>query len=136
MYIDILSRLREAIRKKRPEKWRTTSWFLHHDNAPTHRSVLFKDFLAKKNVTTLDHPQFSPAVGTVDFYLFHRLKPKLKRRWFCDYTNIIQNATEKVITKWLPGMFSTPVQFLAEVYSRTKCLFLRKYGLNFVFFFI
>ena len=27
MYIDILCRLRDAIRRKRPEKWRTNSWF-------------------------------------------------------------------------------------------------------------
>ena len=36
MYIDILRRLRHALRKKRPEKWRTNSRFLLHDNAPAH----------------------------------------------------------------------------------------------------
>jgi len=130
IYIDILRRLGDAIRRKHPKKSRTNSWFLHH-NAPTHRSVLVKDFLAKNNVTTLDHPQFSPTVATVDFYLLHRLKST-----FYDYTDIIQNATEKSITKWLPGMFSTPVQLLAEVYSSTKCLFLRKYSLKFVLFYL
>ena len=35
------------------DKWRTNSWFLLHNNAPAHRSVLFKDFLAKSNVTTV-----------------------------------------------------------------------------------
>ena len=44
--------------KKRPEKWRTNSWFLLRDN--THRSGLFKDFLAKNDVTTLDHHSYSP----------------------------------------------------------------------------
>ena len=56
MYIDILRRLRDAVRRKRPEKWRTSSWFLLHDNAPAHRSVLVKDFLAKNSVTTSQHP--------------------------------------------------------------------------------
>jgi len=56
MYIDILRRLRDAVRRKRPEKWRTDSWFLLHDNAPAHRSVLVKDFLAKNSVTTSQHP--------------------------------------------------------------------------------
>ena len=56
MYIDILRRLRDAVRRKRPAYWITNSWFLLHDNAPTHRSVLVKDFLAKNNVTTLEHP--------------------------------------------------------------------------------
>jgi hypothetical protein len=26
-YIDVLHQFREAVRKKRPEKWRTNSWF-------------------------------------------------------------------------------------------------------------
>jgi len=46
-------RLRDAVRRKRPQKWRSNSWFLLHDNAPAHGSVLVKDFLSKINVTTL-----------------------------------------------------------------------------------
>ena len=67
MYIDILGRLKDAIRRKRPEKWRTSSWFLLHDNAPAHRSVLVKDFLAKNNVTTLNHPPYYPDMAPADF---------------------------------------------------------------------
>lgn len=34
-YKNVLTiRLRERIRKKRPEKWRRETWFLHSDNAP------------------------------------------------------------------------------------------------------
>jgi hypothetical protein len=43
MYVSILRHLRDAVRKKSPEKWRTNSWFLLHGNAPAHRSVLVKD---------------------------------------------------------------------------------------------
>jgi hypothetical protein len=50
MYIDIFRRLRDAIRRKRPEKWR-------HDNAPAHRSVMVKDFLVKYNVAALELSQ-------------------------------------------------------------------------------
>jgi transposase len=60
MYINILRRLRDAVRRKRPEEWRTNSWFLIHDNAPAQRSVLIKDFLTKNNVTTLEYPQYIP----------------------------------------------------------------------------
>jgi len=55
VYIDIFYRLRDGVRRKYPTKWRTNSSFLLHDNAPAHRSVLVKNFLAK-NVTTLEHP--------------------------------------------------------------------------------
>ena len=37
------------------------------DNAPAHRSVLVKDFLAKTNVTTLQHLPFSHDLAPVDF---------------------------------------------------------------------
>ena len=46
MYLDILRNLREAVRRKRPEKWRTNSWFLLRDNAPAHRSVLVKVYFS------------------------------------------------------------------------------------------
>jgi len=54
MYIDI-RRLWDAVRRKRPEIQRTDSWFLLHDNAPTHRSVLAKDFIANNNAKILEH---------------------------------------------------------------------------------
>jgi histone-lysine N-methyltransferase SETMAR len=73
-YTDILRRLRDAVRRKRPEKWRTNSRFLLHDNAPAHRFVFAKYFLAKKNVTTLKHPPYSPDLAAADVYLFPRLK--------------------------------------------------------------
>ena len=59
MYIAILRGLWDPDRRKHPEKLRTSSWFLLHKNAAAHRSVLVKDFLTKKNVTTLEHPPYS-----------------------------------------------------------------------------
>jgi transposase len=50
------------------------------DNAPTHRSVLFKDFLAKNNVTALEYPPHSPDLAAADCCLFPRLKLTLMGR--------------------------------------------------------
>jgi hypothetical protein len=69
MYTDIFRRLWDAVRRKRPEKLRTNSWFLHCDNALAHRSVLVKDFLAKNNVKTLKHPSYSLHLSPAGFYL-------------------------------------------------------------------
>jgi hypothetical protein len=38
-----------------------------YDNAPAHRSVWVNDFLAKNNVTTLEH---SPHLAAAEFKLF------------------------------------------------------------------
>jgi len=74
MNIDILRRVRNAVGRKRSQKWRINNWFLLHDNAAAHGSVLAQDFLANNNVTTLEHPPHSPVTTPADFYLFPRLK--------------------------------------------------------------
>jgi len=118
MCVEILLRLRDGVRRKRLQKWRTNSRFLLHENAPTHRSILVKDFLANNNVTTTEHPPYSPDLSSADFYLFPRLKSPLKGRRFCNGTDIIQNATKELKSlskKLLSGMFPTPVQSQGEV---------------------
>ena len=35
-YFEILRRLRDAVRKKRPDMWTGKNWQLHYDNAPAH----------------------------------------------------------------------------------------------------
>jgi hypothetical protein len=46
-YCHVLQRLRENVRIRRPEPWQEQTWLLHHDNAPSHSSVLTQQFLAK-----------------------------------------------------------------------------------------
>jgi hypothetical protein len=69
-----IRRLGDVVRKKVAEKSRTNSWFLLHENAPVHRSVLVMHFLAKNNVTTLKYPPYSPDLAPADFHLLPRLK--------------------------------------------------------------
>ena len=93
MYTDILRHLRDAVRRKRPEKGRTISWFILHNNAPAHRSVLVKYYLPKNNVTTLQHPPQFPYQSAANFGLFPLLSSVWKGWRFCDTTDIIKNAT-------------------------------------------
>jgi hypothetical protein len=51
-----LKRLRESIRRKRPDKWKKNKWFLHHDNASAHTSFVVRQFLTSKNITVIPHP--------------------------------------------------------------------------------
>jgi transposase len=81
MYIDILRHLRDAVRRKRHKKnGEPKFYFSFHDSAPSHRSVLVKDFLAKNNLTTLEIPPYSPDLNSADFYPFLLLKSALKGR--------------------------------------------------------
>jgi hypothetical protein len=45
--VEILRRLHEAVRRKRPELW-PNDWILHHDNVPAHKALSVKQFLAQK----------------------------------------------------------------------------------------
>ena len=54
-YCEVLKRLREGIWRKHPDKWNNNNWFLHHDNAPTHTSLV-RQFLTSKNITVIPHP--------------------------------------------------------------------------------
>ena len=65
-YLEVTQRLREAVRKKRPDAWRENRWMLH-DNAPSHSSYLVRDFLAKHATTVLPQPPYSPDLAPADF---------------------------------------------------------------------
>ena len=73
-----MRRLREAIRKKRPELWTNNSWLLHHDNAPAHSALLVRNFLAKNNNVIMPQLTYSPDLAPCDFFLFPRLKRPMK----------------------------------------------------------
>jgi transposase len=57
---------------------------------------LVKEFLAKSNVTTLEHPPYSPDMAPADFYLFPLLKLARKGKCLCDTAEITMNATEEL----------------------------------------
>jgi hypothetical protein len=44
---------------KRPELW-PNDWILHHHNAPAHKALSVKQFLAQKSITEMEHPTYSP----------------------------------------------------------------------------
>jgi hypothetical protein len=50
-----LKQLKEGIQRKHPDTWKNSNWFLHHDNAPAHTSLVRK-FLTSKNITVIPFP--------------------------------------------------------------------------------
>ena len=71
--------LRPAIRKKRPQLLQE-GVILLHDNALPHVAQIVKDQLASWGWESLDHPPYSPDLSPCDFFLFGRLKSKLRGR--------------------------------------------------------
>jgi hypothetical protein len=73
-YLNVMKRLREAVRWKGPDLWRRKKWLCHHDNALEHSSILICDFLTKHEMTLIPRPLYSPDVlAPADFFLFTKL---------------------------------------------------------------
>lgn len=102
-YEGVLKRLREAIRQKRPEKWKN-GWLLHHDNAPSHTSFKILNFLARHNITCVNHPPYSPDMAPCDFWVFPKLKANLKGERFQTIEEI-QAVTKAQLRQFKPEEF-------------------------------
>ena len=83
-YVEVLKRLRDAVRRKRPRFWSCGDWLLHHDNAPVHSSNLVQKFLAKPKIVQLRQPPYSPDIAPCAFWMFPKLKMALKGKRFDD----------------------------------------------------
>ena len=98
-YQQVLARLSDRVRRCRRGLWSDAAWLLHHDNAPAHTAISVRQFLTKRQITTLDHPPYSPDLAPSDFWLFPRLKTVLKGTHFASVEDI-----QAVVTSTLRGI--------------------------------
>jgi len=101
-YCEVLRRLHENVRRHRPQLWREQTLLLHHVNASSHTSVLTHQFLAKNKISVIPHPPYSPDLAPCDFFLFPKLKLKLKGRRLdtieeiqAEWQRVLDTLTEK-----------------------------------------
>ncbi|UYV66956.1 hypothetical protein LAZ67_4003449 [Cordylochernes scorpioides] len=85
-YLDVLRRLREAVRQKRLE-----NRLLHNDNARPHTAVTVQLYLAKHGIALLPQPPYSPDLAPNDFFLYPKIKKVLKKRRFDSISEIKEN---------------------------------------------
>ena len=60
-------------------------WFLHHDDAPIHTSLVVQQFLAEKSIPVITQPPYSLDLAPSDFRLFPVLKICLKGTRFAPW---------------------------------------------------
>lgn len=118
-YLSVLERLIKRIRRVRPEYSAPGSWFLLHDNAPSHRAVLIQEFLARKQVCVLNHPPYSPDMSPCDYFLFPKLKLPLKGRFF-DNVEDIQAAVTSALRDIPQTELQRSFQLLRD--RATRCI--------------
>jgi hypothetical protein len=71
MCIGILLRLRDAVRTKHSEKIETQQFVSLSRQCSSTQVGFGQGFLSKNNVTTLEHPPYSPDLAEADFYVFY-----------------------------------------------------------------
>ena len=94
-YVQVLQRLRDAVRRKRRDQWHG-EWFLYHDKAPSHTSLVVQQFLAEKSIPVITQTSYPPDLTPSYFWLFPTLKMGLKETRFATMEDIKSNATAEL----------------------------------------
>ena len=117
-YVEALREFRKRFRRKRRALFKSSQWHFHQDNAPVHNSILVTDYLTKMGIKTPPHPPYSRDLAPCDFWLFPKLKEKLRD---CRYETIeeMKNVVTKVIDTLTQEDFHEAFQKLLERY---KCI--------------
>ncbi len=83
LYCQILSRLKENVRRKRPNLWKYEAGTeyrtmrLHHDNASCHTSSKTLGLIGESDILMVSHPPYSPDLAPCDFWAFPFMKNHL-----------------------------------------------------------
>jgi hypothetical protein len=92
-YVEVIGRLLKRISWVRPQFRAEGSWFLLHENAPSHFGLVIKTFLARHRVLGMSYP---PHLAPADFFLFPMVKTVLKGKRFQDVEDIKKNVTAEL----------------------------------------
>jgi len=123
-YVQVLQRLRDAVRRKRRNKWQG-EWCLHHDNTQSHTSFVVQQFLTEKSTPVITQPPYSPDLAPSDFWLFPTLKMGLKGARFATMEDIISNATAE-LRRIQKEAFHRCFQQWQDRWSKCVCVCVRK----------
>jgi transposase len=127
-YVDVLTRLRENVRRKRPQKWKN-DWALHHNNALSHTTMALQQFLAKNNIPIVPHPPYSPDLAPSDFWLFLTVKMGLRGRRFATVEGIEENADSR-LARDKKRRFSSMLQLNRKMENTSKAIKFVNHGFH------
>ena len=111
--------------------WAASSW----QCTPTHASHLMQSFLAKRQITQVTQPHYSPDLAACNFCFFPKIKSPLKGKRFHIINKIQENTTGQLMairrTVWgpkVPTLKGTEaslsyVQCFLCLYLLQKCLY-------------
>lgn len=92
--------LPEVFRKVR-EKQPNGQIFLHHDNAKRQIADRIGEYLTQEGVKLLNPPTYSPDLTPCDFFLFPKIKDKMRSLWLDSPEKVVE-AYEKLVADISP----------------------------------
>ena len=112
-YVEVLREFRKRFLGKRPALFKSVQWHFHENNAPVDNSILVTDYLTKMGIKTVAQPPYSQDLAPCDFWLFPKLKEKLRGR---RYETIAEMKEDTLTQEDFHGAFEK----LLERYN--KCI--------------
>jgi hypothetical protein len=118
MHIEILRRLMDAVRRKRPGKRAQRSRFLLYDGAPAHWSLVVNNTFQSTMWWLWSIRHIPRTCHRLIFFPGSSTKNALKRQRFASVEDITAKATGALtdIEKWLPEIFPKALRTLAKIY--------------------
>jgi len=114
-----------------PDRWKKNNRFLHHDNLPTHTSLV-RQFLTSKNITVIPHPPIRLTLPPATF----SYSPRWNYSWKGIVLTQLRRSTQKCRRLsthiWeLPGMHEITGNMLGSLYTcPTGLLWRRRWKLR------
>ena len=116
--------------------WADNSWFLYHDNAPSHTALVLRDHFAKNSTHIVPQPPYLSDLASCDFWLFPKLKRPLREHCFNTIEEIqaeskkaLKAVTEielnkLVVLTCIPLVELDVLQYVVQVEVRCKSILL------------
>ena len=119
-YKGVMDRLLKHIQRVGPAAFCSRDFVLLHDNAPAHKTASVCQFLTQKKCHNPLSPLYSPDLAPPDYFLFPKLKMKLKGLHFADVAEIKEAITDE-LKEVQKEEFSAAFQ---KLYDRAKsCIY-------------
>jgi hypothetical protein len=120
IYKGVMDRDLERIQWARPAAFCSRDFFLLHDKYVCPQSCKCLPIFDPKNVTTIYHPPYSSDLSPPNYFLFPKLKIKLKELHCADVAEIQEALTDE-LKKVQQEKFSAAFQ---KLYDRAKaCIY-------------
>lgn len=116
-YCSQLSKLKRAIKDKRPELANRKGVVFHHDNARPHTSLVTRQRLRTFDWEIMPYPPYSPDIAPSDYHLFRSLQNHLDGQKFNSLEGV-KNGLDEFFAQKSRGFYTSGIMKLPERWQK------------------